>query len=88
MEYYFLDKDPRVAEELEKQGCFHVKVHRVEEIQNRTITNFKAYTCDEEYTCMEAFLEADVIVLPLYPEDFKEEGIICLNALKNFANSF
>ncbi len=70
----FLDNDPRVAEELEKAGCFHVKVHRVEEIQNRTITNFKAYTCDEAYSCMDAFLETDVMILPLYPEDFKEAG--------------
>lgn len=70
----FLDKDPRVKEELEKEGSFRVKVHRVEEIQNRTITNFKAYTCDEEYSCMDAFLETDVIILPLYPEDFEEAG--------------
>ena len=70
----FLDKDSKVAEELEKQGCFHVKVHRVEEIQNRTITNFKAFTCDSGYSCMEAFLETDLIVLPLYPEDFKDAG--------------
>ena len=70
----FLDKDPRVKEQLEKTGSFQVKVHRVDEIQNRTITNFKAYTCDEEYSCMEAFLKTDLIVLPLYPEDFKEAG--------------
>ena len=68
----FLDKDPRVSEELQKHGCYYVKVHRVDEIQNRTVKNFKAYTCDEEYSCMEAFLETDVIVLPLYPEDFEE----------------
>lgn len=68
----FLDKDPRVTEELRKDGCYYVKVHRVDEIQNRTVKNFKAYTCDEEYLCMEAFLETDVIVLPLYPEDFEE----------------
>lgn len=68
----FLDKDPKVSEELKKYGCYYVKVHRVNEIQNRTITNFKAYTCDEAYSCMEAFLETDVIVLPLYPEDFEE----------------
>lgn len=68
----FLDKDPRVSEELKKHGCYYVKVHRVDEIQNRTITNFKAYSCDEGYSCMESFLGTDVIVLPLYPEDFEE----------------
>ena len=33
----FLDKDPKVEEELKKQGCYHVKVHRVDEIQNRIL---------------------------------------------------
>ena len=70
----FLDKDPKVEEELKKQGCYHVKVHRVDEIQNRVIKNFKAYTCDEEYSVMDDFLEMDVIVFPLYPEDFAEAG--------------
>ena len=26
----FLDKDPRVTEELRKHGCYYVKVHRVD----------------------------------------------------------
>ena len=32
----FLDKDPKVEEELKKQGCYHVKVHRVDEMRFRT----------------------------------------------------
>lgn len=80
----FLDKDSRVVEELNKRGCFTVKVHRVEELQNRTITNFKAYACDEAYSCMEAFLETDVIVLPLYPEDFKEAGHYLAKCFEEF----
>lgn len=70
----FLDKDPNVEAELKKQGCYHVKVHRIDEIQNRVIKNFKAYTCDENYSVMDDFLETDVIVLPLYPDDFAEAG--------------
>lgn len=70
----FLDKDPEVVGALEKKGRYHVKVHRVEEIQNRVVTNFRAYTCDSQYSVMDDFLETDVIVLPLYPEDFKEAG--------------
>lgn len=80
----FLDKDPKVAEELKKHGCYYVKVHRVSEIQNRTITNFKAYTCDEAYSCMEAFLETDVIVLPLYPEDFEEAADYLTKCFEEF----
>lgn len=81
----FLDKDPRVKEELEKEGQFYVKVHRVGEIQNRTITNFKAYVCDEEYSCMDAFLETDLIVLPLYPDDFKEAGHYLSKCFEKFS---
>lgn len=81
----FLDKDPKVVKELEKQGCFHVKVHRVEEIQNRTITNFKAYTCDKEYSCMDAFLKTDLVILPLYPEDFEEAGHYLSKCFEEFA---
>ena len=80
----FLDKDPKVEEELKKQGCYHVKVHRVDEIQNRVIKNFKAYTCDEEYSVMDDFLEMDVIVFPLYPEDFAEAGKYLSKCLEKF----
>ncbi len=80
----FLDKDPKVEEELKKHGCYHVKVHRVDEIQNRVIKNFKAYTCDEEYSVMDDFLEMDVIVFPLYPEDFAEAGKYLSKCLEKF----
>lgn len=80
----FLDKDPKVAEELNKKGCYHVKVHRVEEIQNRTIQNFKAYTCDSQCSVMEDFLETDVIVLPLYPVDFAEAGRYLAQCFEKF----
>lgn len=80
----FLDKDPRVSEELLKHGCYYVKVHRVDEIQNRTVKNFQAFTCDEAYSCMEAFLETDVIVLPLYPEDFEEAAEYLAKCFEEF----
>ena len=76
----FLDKDPKVEEEFKKQGCYHVK----DEIQNRVIKNFKAYTCDEEYSVMDDFLEMDVIVFPLYPEDFAEAGKYLSKCLEKF----
>lgn len=33
----FLDKDPRVVEELKMTGSYHVEVHRVDSIENRTV---------------------------------------------------
>lgn len=70
----FLDKDPKVIEELKKKGSYHVEVHRVDAVVNRTISGYEAYVCDEEYSCMDAFLNTDVIMMPLYPKDFKEAG--------------
>lgn len=70
----FLDKDPKVIEELKKTGSYHVEVHRVDSIEDRTVSDYEAYVCDEEYSCMDAFLNTDVIMMPLYPKDFKEAG--------------
>ncbi len=70
----FLDKDPRVKEALDARGEFHVKVHRRDCIQNRVIRNFKTFLCDEEYSCMEEFLTTNLVILPIYPEDFEEAG--------------
>ena len=46
----FLDKDPRVKEELDRKGEFHVRVHRTDVVENRVIRNFKTFLCDEEYS--------------------------------------
>lgn len=70
----FLDKDPKVIEELNRTGSYHVEVHRVDSIEDRTVSGYEAFVCDEEYSCMDAFLNTDVIMLPLYPKDFKEAG--------------
>ncbi|MBS7008600.1 mannitol dehydrogenase [Anaerostipes sp.] len=70
----FLDKDPKVIDELKKTGSYHVEVHRVDSIEERTVSGYEAYVCDKEYSCMDAFLNTDVIMLPLYPKDFKEAG--------------
>ena len=70
----FLDKDPRVKEELDREGCFYVKVHRTDRIEKRKVSGFQTFVCDPEHSCMNAFLKTDVIMLPLYPEDFEEAG--------------
>ena len=47
---------------------------QVDSIENRTVSGYEAYVCDENYSCMDAFLNTDVIMLPLYPKDFREAG--------------
>ena len=37
----FLDKDPRVVEELKRTGSYHVEVHRVDSIENRTVSGMR-----------------------------------------------
>ena len=80
----FLDKDRKVIDALNQSGEYRVKVHRVEEIQNRVISGYQAYVCDEQYACMGAVLEADLMVLPLYPEDFAEAGRYLAPCLEEF----
>ena len=43
----FLDQDRKVIDALNQSGEYRVKVHRVEEIQNRVISGYQAYVCDE-----------------------------------------
>ena len=80
----FLDQDRKVIDALNQSGEYRVKVHRVEEIQNRVISGYQAYVCDEQYACMGAVLEADLMVLPLYPEDFAEAGRYLAPCLEEF----
>lgn len=66
----FLDKDLRVVEELNKNGSYHVTVHRHDRIEERTVSNYKAYTYENTDKLTEDIVNADVIALVVYPEDF------------------
>ena len=68
---YFLDKDPEVVNAL-KTGKYNVTVYQENGTFKREITGYEVYGYDEEYSCLPAVLEAEVIALCLYPEDIPE----------------
>ena len=67
----FLDKDNRVVESLKQSGSYCVTVLRKERTEERVITGYEIYGTDEEHSCTQRIMEADVIALCLYPEDIE-----------------
>ena len=59
---YFLDKDPEVVNAL-KTGKYNVTVYQENGTFKREITGYEVYGYDEEYSCLPAILEAEVIAL-------------------------
>lgn len=68
----FLDKDKRVIDALKKEKYFTVNVHQTDKTITRKISNYKAFTTEEQDSVVDSFLSSDAIMLPLYPEDFKK----------------
>ncbi|SEO86645.1 mannitol-1-phosphate 5-dehydrogenase [Amphibacillus marinus] len=68
----FLDKDPKVIKELLKNGNYKVRVHKTDTVVDNVISGYQAFTTDKQHSVSEAFLSSDLLMLPLYPEDFKE----------------
>ncbi|MDF7639558.1 mannitol dehydrogenase [Lactobacillus sp. ESL0791] len=68
----FLDKDPRVISELKKTGSYDVSVHTTDSVFTNTISGYKAFLADSNYSIADSFLNSNLIMLPLYPADFKE----------------
>lgn len=69
---YFLDKDPEVVNAL-KTGKYNVTVYQENGTFKREITGYEVYGYDEEYSCLPAVLEAEVIALCLYVETWYAE---------------
>lgn len=70
----FLDKDPRVIEELNKNGQYSVRVHKTDEVIMNEISGYNAFLTDDKYSVLDNFLESELIMLPLYPSDFEESA--------------
>ena len=68
----FLDNDDTVIKELNNNGYYKVTVHREDRIDNRIISKYKAYSYDKDYSCEMAIINANVIAMTIYPEDFPE----------------
>jgi len=68
----FLEKDPKVLKAMEENGGYTMKAIRLDGIRERKISRYKAYLTDEEHSCEQAFLDADLVTLCIYPEDIPE----------------
>lgn len=68
----FVDKDPIVIDNLRKSRSYSVTVHRVNRIDHRNISNYCAYTYQNIDDYNADIINADVIALVIYPEDFAD----------------
>ena len=70
---YFLDKDIRVIDELNK-GSYDVTLYQTDGTFHHRVTGYNSYLADEAYACLPALMDADLMALALYPEDIPEAG--------------
>jgi mannitol-1-phosphate 5-dehydrogenase len=67
----FLDKDPKVVNEL-KKGSYTVVKYQVDKTVEQKVAGYDVYLADSEYACLSAVEKSDIIALCLYPEDIPE----------------
>lgn len=65
----FLDKDESVINQLNSKGRYKVEALYVDHTELHNITNYKAYLINKTLDYLDCVVNADVIVLALYPED-------------------
>lgn len=68
----FMDKDARVIGNLNANRSYRVTVHREDRIEERTVSGYAAYTPKDALRLANDVMEADVVALAIYPEDFKD----------------
>ncbi|MBQ9941442.1 MAG: mannitol dehydrogenase [Christensenellaceae bacterium] len=71
-EVAYLDKDPRVVEEMLKPEGFTVECSYADKTILHQVTDYQVFLTDEEYSCADFAIASDAIFMPLYPEDFDE----------------
>lgn len=64
----FLDKDPRVIENLAK-GSYQVKISTSKEVYSRVINNYQQILTSNEHKEVSSFLSTDLVMVPVYPDD-------------------
>lgn len=67
----FLDKDPQVIENLEN-GSYQVRIATPDKIYDDTLENYQQILTSDVHEELPAFLSADIVMVPVYPEDLKE----------------
>lgn len=65
----FLDKDESVINQLNSKGKYEVEALYVDHTELHDIMNYKAYLINKTLDYLDCIVDADVIVLALYPED-------------------
>ena len=76
----FLDKDAAVIDEM-KNG-YTVEIYGVDSICTREVRNYDTYLCSDKHEELSSFLEADIVMLPLYPDDLEDAFQYLLYDLK------
>ena len=66
----FLDKDAAVIDEM-KNG-YTVEIYSVDTICTRTVKGYDTFLCSDRHEELDSFLEADIVMLPLYPDDLED----------------
>ncbi|BDR59674.1 mannitol dehydrogenase [Xylocopilactobacillus apicola] len=66
----FLDQDPQVIDELNRNHSYNVTVHTTDRVFTNEVKNYQALLINEHAKVLDYFLQADLLMLPLYPQDF------------------
>ena len=67
----FIDADPVVIKKLNENGSYYVTVHREDRVENHTISDFQAFTWEDE-SVNKKIINTDLILFVIYPEKIPE----------------
>lgn len=67
----FLDKDPKVIDNLAK-GSYQVRIANHTQVYDRTVSKYRQILTSEHHKEIDDFLSADIVMIPVYPEDLKD----------------
>lgn len=79
----FLDKDPRVIDELNRHNKYTVQVFRTDDIIMHEVTNFRAFATDDNYSVMNDFWNLPLLCVRYIRKILKSLRIISENALNS-----
>ncbi|MGC3955401.1 MAG: hypothetical protein QM804_14335 [Propionicimonas sp.] len=83
----YLDKDPRVIDALRDGGEIRVTVLTTDSEIERRLTGFSSALVNDHAAVAEVLSGADVVMLPLYPQDFAEAAADLAPALAEVARN-
>ncbi|EOH74980.1 mannitol dehydrogenase family protein [Enterococcus raffinosus] len=78
----FLDKNPDVITSLMNNNKYTVEAYYSDRNEKREVSNYQSYLLDQDHACEDVLVEADLVMLALYPEDIPEAVKFLRKALK------